>query len=220
MEENFEYSEEYLRAWNAYFYPNTNVFINKLNIKNYEELEKADIELSFKRLVELGDMPIVGNFDKEHLLSIHAYLFQDLYDWAGKYRTVFMGKNSSYFAEVDNIDIYLDDAFNLMQKEILEVHNYYDFIRFLAKYFVILLNIHPFRDGNGRTIKEFFSEYVLVKSKEILGTEYELNWGNVDAEKLDEAMVLARTFKAPIEAELMKALVKVEELKKESEILN
>lgn len=220
MEENFEYSEEYLSAWNAYFYPNTNVFKNRLNIKNYEELEKADIELSFKRLLELGDMPIVGNFDKEHLIFIHAYLFQDLYDWAGKYRTVFMGKNSSYFAEVENIDIYLEDAFDLMGKEILEVHNYYDFIRFLAKYYVILLNIHPFRDGNGRTIKEFFAEYVLEKSKEILGAEYELNWGNVDAEKLDEAMVLARTFKAPIEAELMKALVKVEEIKKESEVLN
>lgn len=167
MKNNF--SKEYLKAWNEYFYPNTEVLINKLNIRDYDELEKTDIEYSFKRLVELGDMPLKGNFDKLHLINIHEYLFQDLYDWAGKYRTVFMGKNSSYFDEVNNIDIYLDDAFDLMKKEIKEVYNYYDFVRFLAKYYVILLNIHPFRDGNGRTIKEFFSEFVVAKSKEILG---------------------------------------------------
>ena len=56
--------------------------------------------------------------NKKHLMDIHRYLFQDLYDWAGEYRTIYMAKNSSYFADVKDIDLYLDDAFDLMEKEI------------------------------------------------------------------------------------------------------
>jgi len=212
MENNKIFSEEYLKEWDSYFYPNSNVLINKLNIKDYDELKRADAEYSFRRLVELRENPINGEFNKEHLIKIHEYLFQDLYDWAGKYRTVYMAKNSSYFAEVDKIDFYLDDAFELMKEEINLVNGYHDLISFLAKYFVILLNIHPFREGNGRTIKEFLSEYVQVKSKERLGVEYTMEWGNINPEKLEQAMVLARAFKGPIEEEFMKALVKVEEI--------
>ncbi len=201
-----EFSEEYLMKWNAYFYPETNVFINKLGITDYDELKKADAELSFQRLVELAHNPLPGNFDKQHLLAIHYYLFQDLYDWAGKYRTVYMAKNNSYFAPVESIDLYLDDAFNLMSEEIKVVSSLDDLVIFLAKYYVILLNIHPFREGNGRTISEFFSEYVLAKSINLPGGPYELDWDEVDEDALEQAMVLARAFKGPIEAEFRKAL--------------
>lgn len=205
-----EYSEEYMREWNKYFYPNTNVLINKLNITDLDELHQVDAELSFKRMLELSHTPYSGEFNKRRLLSIHGYLFQDLYDWAGQYRTVYMGKNSSYFAAVSDIDSYLDDTFKLMDEELKVIHSYQEFVSYLARYYVILLNIHPFREGNGRTIKQFFTEFVLAKSKEVLGDEYELNWGNMDFDALERAMVLARTFKGPIEAEFMKALVKVE----------
>ena len=217
MEKNEIFSEDYLKEWDSYFYPNSNVLKNKLDIRDYDELKKVESEYTFRRLVELRENPLPLNFDKKHLIKIHEYLFQDLYDWAGKYRTVYMAKNSSYFAEVDSIDIYLDDAFSLMQEEIKQVNGYHELISFLAKYFVILLNIHPFREGNGRCIKEFLTEYIEVKSVERLGTAYTMEWGNIDGVRLEEAMVLARAFKGPIEQEFMKALVKVEEIDKQRE---
>lgn len=207
-----QFSEEYLNKWNEYFYPNSNVFKNKLNIYDYNELKAKDAELSFERLVELREKSIKGNFDKEHFIKIHKYIFQDLYEWAGEYRTVYMAKNNSYFAPVNMIDIYLEDAFKLMKEEIKEVNSYQSMITFLTNYLVILLNIHPFREGNGRTIKEFLTELVENKSKELLNEEYTLNWGNTSSLKLEEAMRLARAFKGPIEQELMKALIKVENL--------
>lgn len=207
-----QFSEEDLNKWNEYFYPDSNVFKNKLNIHDYNELKEKDAELSFKRLVELREKPIEGNFDKEHFIKIHKYIFQDLYEWAGEYRTIYMSKNNSYFAPVDMIDLYLEDAFKLMKEEIKEVNSYQSMITFLTNYLVILLNIHPFREGNGRTIKEFLTELVENKSKELLNEEYTLNWGNTSSLKLEEAMVLARAFKGPIEQELMKALIKVENL--------
>ena len=208
MENINEFSKEYLEEWNKYFYPNSEVFINKLNITDLEELRLKDAELSLLRMTELSKQKYKGDFNKQRLLNIHGYLFQDLYEWAGKYRTVYMGKNSSYFASVQDIDSYLDSTFELMDNEVKSIHSYYEFISFIVKYYVILLNIHPFREGNGRTIKHFFTEYVLAKSKSVLGEQYELNWGNMDFDALEQAMVLARTFKGPLEAEFMKALVK------------
>lgn len=215
MKNKTEFSEEYLNKWNEYFYPNSDVLKNKLNIQDYNKLKEKDAELSFKRLVELREKPVDGNFDKEHFIKIHKYLFQDLYEWAGEYRTVYMSKNNSYFASIDMIDLYLEDAFKLMKEELKDVNSYQNMISFLANYLVILLNIHPFREGNGRTTKEFLTELVEAKSKELLNEEYTINWGNTSSQNLEEAMVLARAFKGPIEQELTKALIKVEDLELE-----
>ena len=69
-----------------YCYPNTDVLINKLDIKDKELLEEADALYSAQRLLELQAEPIKGDFDLQHLKEIHYYIFQDLYDFAGKIR--------------------------------------------------------------------------------------------------------------------------------------
>lgn len=69
---------------NKYCYPNSDVLKNKLNITNAEELFETEKELTIIRLQELQKNPIKGNFDFKHLKDIHEYIFQDLYDWAGK----------------------------------------------------------------------------------------------------------------------------------------
>jgi len=208
--QNSPFTEEYLKLWNSYFYPNTETFINKLDITNKEELNKVDAELSFERLTELYMNPIIGDFDKIHLCEIHKYLFQDLYDWAGKYRIIYMQKNNSYFSGVEDIDIHLTNELEEMNKEISSIRYISELPVFLARAYVNLLNIHPFREGNGRTVREFLREFVLEKTKGLPFGQYEIDWTKIDGDTIDEALPLARTFRSPIENEFRKALIKVE----------
>ena len=70
-----------------YCYPDTDVLINKLDIRDLDKLHIFERKLTMLRLLELLDKPINGKFDFKHLQAIHAYIFQDVYDWAGKVRT-------------------------------------------------------------------------------------------------------------------------------------
>ena len=71
---------------NKYCYPDSEVLKNKLNIIDKNKLFEAEKELTAIRLKELQDKPIKGKFDFKHLKAIHKYIFQDIYDWAGKER--------------------------------------------------------------------------------------------------------------------------------------
>ena len=72
------------------------------------EVEK---ELTLIRLQELQKNPIKGNFDFKHLKDIHEYIFQDLYDWAGKERTVEIGKGN-LFCTTRCLQSYAESVFN------------------------------------------------------------------------------------------------------------
>lgn len=83
-------------ADNKYCYTNSDVLINKLNITNQKDLTDAEIELTSIRLQELQKNPLKGKFDFAYLKEIHQYIFQDLYEWAGKERTVEIGKGNLF----------------------------------------------------------------------------------------------------------------------------
>lgn len=67
-----------------YCYPDSDVLVNKLDIRDPNKLQIFERKLTMLRLLELIDKPIEGKFDLKHLQAIHAYIFQDVYDWAGK----------------------------------------------------------------------------------------------------------------------------------------
>lgn len=205
------------KNWNNYFIPGTNVLKNNLGIIDKEELMKKETEITFYKLVELQVEPISMNFDIEHLKAIHRYLFEDVYPFAGEYRTTNIEKNNSYFASVDEIDYKLKDIFNGMN-EIMEnnkgmLNSKYDFACFLAKYYSLLLNVHPFREGNGRTIREFIREYANEKSKELSFGEVDFSWANVDVGKIESVIDKSLVFRSVIELEFMNALVSIEDKK-------
>ena len=200
--------------WNEYFYSNTNVFINKLGIKDEEQLYKIETELSFNRLVQLNENPVNGSFDKSHLCYIHWYLFQDLYDWAGRFRKVNIAKNHSNFTDYKDVSTYLDYELKLMNEDFKTIINKDMLASFLAEYYVILLDIHPFREGNGRAIREFLREFVLVKCKEYGLGSYELDWSKVNGDIINEAIVNSKMFRSPIEMELNKALINNNEIER------
>ena len=155
--------DELYEARNSiYCYPNSEVLINKLDLKTENQLEKAEKMIVLVKLYDLRQGKIKGNFDKAHFISIHKYLFEDLYSFAGKFRTENIAKNSFSFAEWEYIESELDRVLlKLKDENFLEGLNKEDLAKRLSFYMSELNVLHPFREGNGRTIREFIRELAL-----------------------------------------------------------
>lgn len=138
-----------------YCYPDSDVLINKLNIKNPRELFEAEKELTYIRLRELQVNPIYGKFDFSHLKAIHHYIFQDLYEWAGKIRTVEIGKGN-LFCTTACINDYARTVFKKYYSQCYSAKNDFNsFVKVFADNYGDLNALHPFREGNGRAQREF-----------------------------------------------------------------
>lgn len=84
-----------------YTYENSTVLVNKLDLREQDELDAYEAEISNARSGEpLPD----GELDLPHYCSIHHHLFQDVYDWAGKPRTVRMSKQGNPFCYPEHIE--------------------------------------------------------------------------------------------------------------------
>lgn len=141
---------------NIYCYPNTSVLINKFNIKDKRKLEAIERDLTSLRIKELVKNPIEGNFDLIHLRNIHKYIFQDIYNWAGELRTIRVTKGFTTFAYPENIESEANKCFDKLKSEDYLKNLSIDmFCKKLAYYKAELNILHPFRDGNGRAIREF-----------------------------------------------------------------
>ena len=199
--------EDHDTRWNNYFYPGTNVLKNKLGITNAEELHQAEADITFKKLTELYLNPIEGNFDAEHYREIHRYLFDDIYDFAGEFRNVDMRKDF-YFVTNSELENSLNIVLEEMHRDFLKCHSYQDYVIFLAEFYYDILTVHPFREGNGRTTREFLREFVDKYIK-----DYKLKWSKMDKEQLNLGVKYGYVGKGMIEIEIAKGLVsRAEEL--------
>jgi len=138
-----------------YCYPDSDVLKNKLGIQDRERLRDFERRLTMLRLMELIAKPLKGRFDFEHLKNIHHYIFQDIYEWAGESRKVDIGKGNM-FCNAMFIDSQAEELFSKLQKEsYIEGLSFEEFTNRLAFYFSEINALHPFREGNGRTQREF-----------------------------------------------------------------
>ena len=80
-------SDLYEARNSIYCYPNSNVLKNKFNIKDNKLLEELERKITLVKLFELRQNNNIGNFDINHLISIHKFLFEDIYPFAGLFRT-------------------------------------------------------------------------------------------------------------------------------------
>ena len=141
-----------------YCYPNTNILKNKLDIRDDELLSEAERRLSNIREEQLLRSQILGKFDLKHLQDIHHYLFQDLYDWAGKIRTADIAKGN-LFCKVELIEPQAKIIFSdLKSEKYLRGLGVIQFTDRLAYYLGEINALHPFREGNGRSEREFIRE--------------------------------------------------------------
>lgn len=148
---------------------------NKLNLANQLELNKAEEKISkqkVKQMYESGDIDRleVGSF--AGLARIHAYLFSDIYDFAGNLREVNIAKGNFRFAPVMYLPQSLAHISAMPQSTFEEI---------IEKY--VEMNIaHPFREGNGRATRIWLD---LILKKEI---QRVIDWNAVDKAEYLSAM--------------------------------
>ena len=203
--------------WRDYFYPGTEILKNNFNIKDYDKLKELDATFSFNRLLELQTKPINMGFGKEHLCAIHKYLFGEVYPFAGKYRNVNLMKKEGTFLTINtakDVDLYLDELFTEINESLRISNDKYSFSSLLSRLYTQLIYCHPFREGNGRTIREFLREFSKAKSVELGNGEMELDWTQIDKDELNQNIALAHIFPASIATIFEKALVPVNSVTK------
>ncbi len=145
----------------TYCYPDSDVLINKLDIRDGDKLQDFERRLTMLRLSELLEKPVIGQFNLEHLQRIHGYIFQDIYEWAGRIRTVDIAKGNM-FCNVKFIESQAEIIFgNLKRENYLAGLTEDVFVKRLAYYFAEINALHPFREGNGRSLREFIRSLAL-----------------------------------------------------------
>ena len=132
-----------------YLYPGTKTLRNRLGIRSDAELAVAERAMVTQRIAE-GVPP--GDFDLAHLCAIHRHLFQDVYDWAGKVRTVELGKGGSGFMPRQFIENGMRDVHRrITEGRYLSGLSGTDFATQVGPIIGDVNHAHPFREGKGRT---------------------------------------------------------------------
>ena len=151
-----------------YVYPGTDVLKNKPGLRDSEALRRFEYEQTASRAAELQARPISGKFDLEHLQAIHKHLFQDVYLWAGEVRTVNLSKGGQRFAGNAFIESYTATlSAGLAKENHLQGLDKSQFVARLAHHYNEFNNVHPFREGNGRSTREFFGQLAKQAGYEI-----------------------------------------------------
>lgn len=205
------------KLWNDYFYPNTEVLINKFDERNAYKFKKLEATYSFERLLELREHPLDLGCGKEHLNAIHKYVFGDIYPFAGQYRKVNMRKAKGTFLFIndqDTMDKKLDELFLNIENRINNCQSKMDFCEIMASLYTSLIYLHPYREGNGRTCREFLREFSLQKSSELNFGKLELDWSKINPNELNQYIELSHLFPSSTAVLFLNSLVEVEEAKK------
>ena len=163
---------------------------NKLNIIDQVELARVEEKISktkAKEMFERGFLDVLDAGSFEALVKIHAYLFDEIYDFAGKIRDVNIAKGNFRFAPVSYLGVSIENIEKMPQNTFDEI---------VEKY--VEMNIaHPFREGNGRAARIWLDTIFKKELKKVV------DWSRVD--KDDYLMAMERS---PVKDVEIKVLLK------------
>jgi cell filamentation protein len=165
-------------------YEGTTCLINKFNIRDEAKLSEIEAQITFAKAVLLEETPIEGSFDFEHFKRIHDFLLCDLYEWAGQIRTVDISKKRTKFLDADSIENIAEKCFSKVAKGFLDNLSPTEFAKRIAEFYNDVNFIHPFREGNGRTQRIYFTQLIRHYG-------YDINFSDVDADELMIATIQA-----------------------------
>ena len=168
--------EKLFDTQSRYCYEGTDVLINKADIRDYETLERVDRIQTTYALSKLHLSVISGNFGIEHYKAIHKYLFNELYDFAGEFRVENISKDGIPFCRPEFIYRQLNVLLEQMRKQSCKIASEDELLDFIAYFYSEINLVHPFREGNGRTLREFIREYVIEINKTIDFGHYEIDF--------------------------------------------
>lgn len=138
-----------------YTYPDSSVLINRWNIRDATTLDTLERKTTLLYLSEMAEQ-VLGDFDVVHLKRIHAILFHDLYAWAGQFRLVDIGKERTLFCRAAFLDEEAEHIAHWIRRhQYLEADHAEPFAEQAGELMTHLNMLHPFREGNGRTQREF-----------------------------------------------------------------
>ncbi len=142
-------------------YENSTVLINKFNIRDDKQLAVMEQGLTSIQITKaLTEIPF-ENVDFEFYKMLHKFVFDDIYEWAGKVRVVDLSKQCTVFCLADKIDERAKALFNrLKQNNYLKDFVGDEFISEFTDLYCALNYLHPFIDGNGRIQRLFLSMLV------------------------------------------------------------
>lgn len=132
-----------------YCYKGTFVLKNRAGIRDAATLEAFEVEMSSLRAQE--PLPL-GRLGPTHYCKVHHHLFQDVYPWAGCYRTVRTGKDGNWFCYPEHIAAFMKRVFaKLVAHPFQPGSDPAEFVAAAADFLAELNAVHPFREGNGRS---------------------------------------------------------------------
>lgn len=166
-------------------YPGTAVLINKLGLKTQAVLDEAERVAVSLRSVEVEQAEPSQPFTFDFYCALHRTLFGDLYDWAGKLRTVNLSKKGTAFYSAETLQELGTAKFQyLAEKQEFQGLPHREFAETIADFYHELNMLHPFREGNGRTQRLFFT--LLIRR-----SGYQINFADCDMDTLMSATIYA-----------------------------
>lgn len=173
---------------NPYADGETGTLKNKLGIRDPAQLRQVEYALTDLRVAQLHLAPIPGQFDLDHLRKTHAHIFGDIYEWAGKVRTVPLAKRDpqhsawkSRFAPPELIDgIAHGVSEDLKSQRYLKGLSQNEFTEAITAVYAKVNYLHPFPEGNGRSTQTFLSQLAREAG-------YQLNFANIERNEWNRA---------------------------------
>lgn len=167
-----------------YLDPDTGILRNKLGMNTQAELTQVETAAATSASRQWQIAPGAATYDMQHLQSIHRHLFGEVYDWAGEIRSTQLAKGGTMFAVAAYIPSEGKRVFDELAKERAELGKASpeEFAKRAAYYMGEINSLHPFREGNGRTQREFIGQ---------LANEYghHFRWSGISAQEMVGASI-------------------------------
>ncbi|MDQ5982199.1 MAG: cell filamentation protein [Patescibacteria group bacterium] len=163
----------------------TGVLHNKFGILDQDELDDAESDITSLEIAGLtvNGFTLLGTVSLATYAQIHKQLFSDIYDWAGKFRVINIAKDATKFCDYQFISAEGEKIFDqLRQEDLLQrIVDKKEYTKRLAYYYSELNMLHPFREGNGRTLRTFISVLAMNSGGNIIAWDHMDPQENIDA---------------------------------------
>lgn len=163
-----------------YVYPGTDILKNVLDIHDKQTLDDAEADYVSLRLRELAENPLEGDYSINHLARMHEYIFQDIYEWAGKIRTVNIEKEepalgglSIEYSDKAKIKDDLSEALEKMTSRSWVDLSLNDRAKYFSEDLAAVWKVHGFREGNTRLAVTFCCQFIEAQGIPINRTIFE-----------------------------------------------